>query len=450
MNTMRIQNPEAWVLILLIGLLIAIFLIKVGYRRHTVSTMLFWDDVCESARFALWGTRLRKIFAFAIACVFVLLMIAAILNPVSTGNAASNDVQLNSAQHARNNIAITRCEARRQTFDPKEYELLIEAVNFGLRPVTTSLSVELDGVPIHVSDWELTPDKPALKLIHGIVETGGTFRAELKNNLPDDDTRGDDNIAETNLPACENVKILCFGVSDEFLLKAIASQPFVSVETISSLPDRVPTNTIVVIQGQLPPQLPQGNIFIIEPKGSCELFTVGDAIRAPVVGKVADTPLTRFLSVAEMQVPGAKKISTLKAEDKPEILVSTTDGTPLLLQWQRASGRVIVFAAKPSQGEFVFRASFPLLIANMINTCRNMSDMQGGFRFALSLNDRLAQVRTHDLRANMTGSQAVNAVDTASQTIQPPSGQLLWFYFGWLAIVVSVVEWFLYHRRLLE
>ncbi|MDO5565303.1 MAG: hypothetical protein Q4G59_01510, partial [Planctomycetia bacterium] len=181
----------------------------------------------------------------------------------------------------------------------------------------------------------------------------------------------------------------------------------------------------------------------------CELFTVGDAIRTPVVGNVADTPLTRFLSVVDMQVPGAKKISTLKAEDKPEILVSTTDGTPLLLQWQHVSGRVIVFAAKPSQGEFVFRASFPLLIANMINTCRNMSDMQDDFRFALPVNDRLTQVRTHELRANTTSTQAVTAVDTASQTIQPPSGQPLWFYFGWLAIVVSVVEWILYHRRVL-
>ena len=234
-------------------------------------------------------------------------------------------------------------------------------------------------------------------------------------------------------------------------MKAIRAQPLVSVDTISSLPKQVEPDTLVVIQGELPPALPKGNVFIVEPKGRCELFAVGDTLTTPVVGHVDDSAvLTRFLSLDNLVVPGAKKIVPEKTDIEPEILISTSGGDPLLLQWDRPSGRVVVLAVNPSRGELVFRVSFPLLIANVISVCRDETGVSNRFRFALPLAERLEHSPNHKLRFQADPSKKETAKPVAIRAGQSRPAQQLWFCFGCLALAVSIAEWIFYHRRVIE
>lgn len=492
---MEILNPVAWFLMFLVFPLIAIFLIRPGYRREVVSTMIFWEDTCRGNRFAAWCTRFRGLISFLFACAFVLILIGALLNPIPAGPKAdsrvimidcstSEDIRMYPIGQGGNNIAITKCEVRRQASDPMEYELLIEATNYGTCPVEVPLSVELNGVPVYVSCVELVPDKPEIRFVRGVSGAGGKFRVALEcessgrgmgdETLNDVNMKKDilaaDNVCETILPPWGHTRVLIFGEADSFLVKAIRSQPFVTLETITELPDTVPADTVLVIEGNLPRRLPKGNIFIVDPKGRCDLFASEESLDLPVVENAAvNSPITRHVSLRGMTVPGSRRIVWEKSGPKPDVLASTIGSEPLLTVWNRPGGSVIVFAAKPSQGELVFRISFPLMIANILNVCRGSRD---DFRFSSSLAARLARIRASDLRnVAATGENIVKPVLNGTSTHSTDTiagtntiaetnamtmlrtGSLrypLWFYFGWLALGVSVAEWFFYHRRWME
>ncbi|MDR0870978.1 MAG: BatA and WFA domain-containing protein [Planctomycetaceae bacterium] len=336
------------------------------------------------------------------------------------------------------NLAITKFQPRWTLNDAAGYEILAEVVHFGTETVDVRLEIETETngkrQTVDVIPFTLEPDTPQTKMIHGTSPQEKTFYAALKYG---DKTKTDvlpfDNSAAASLPPRKTLSVDYYGIDNFFVLNALRSLPNVEL-TNSNTKDAV-----AVFFQKVPEELPQGNVLIIDPQNSCDLFIAGEPLESPVIAaENTESPLINFVRLTNVLVPGAKQIQPVQ-KNGFTVLAETLDGSPVYMQWKTPEQNVIVLTGNLNQSDLPLRTAFPIMAANVFH---QFGGSGGGI-----IEHQCIGADESNLRSAPESfyQQPVLTDDNFCQSSRP-----VWFYLIFAAVLLTTADWFLFNRRWID
>ena len=392
------------------------------------------------------------------------------------------------------NLAITRFQLRRLPELAADYEIFVEAVNFGAETVHTHLEIDYEDNIIDVLPLSLEPNVPVTRMIRKASTGGGLYRA----TLADTDLFPTDNVAVAFLSEQYVQRVLLYGVENFFLWNILRVLPHTEIVLIETIPDTIPPDSVLVLHQTVPLTLPSGNVLIIDPQNDGDLFQMGERLERPIAAQVdSESSLARFVQPG-LVFAGAKNIIPQTNDFKT--LAATADEFPLYLQFVSEDQRTLVFSADLNQGDFPLRTTFPILISQALAYFRGSEEIQKAYSTAepvklavqtdkpqiilrspsgreevflcqegsISL-DRLGECGVWTVFEPDSGREltriACNLFSMTESNLRlateesAPSGnsavsvlfsQTIWHYLAFLALCLTVAEWFLYQRRWIE
>lgn len=275
------------------------------------------------------------------------------------------------------NIAITRFQPRRSLGDAVGYEILVETQNFGSESVEVRLEVELGNRVIDVVPLTLEPNKPWTTIIRDTTAEGGLLLGTLKMIKPaGDGALPMDNIARAFLPARPMQQVFLCGENDFFLEKVLQSQPNIELRRLAEVPVIIPEGAVLILHQTVPETLPEGNIFIVDPRNSCDLFNIGEPLESPIIAKQdKDSSLLKFVHLTNLMIHGARKITSSFSSAEEDatglnasltVLAETPEAAPVYLNWQTNGGEVLLLSADLKRGDLALRTAFPIMISQAL------------------------------------------------------------------------------------
>ena len=392
------------------------------------------------------------------------------------------------------NLAITRFQPRRLPEHVADYEILMEAVNFGVETVQTRIEIDREGKIVDVLPLSLEPNVPITKIVRNTSSAGGLFRV----TLTDTDSFPTDNTAVAFLSEQFVQRVLLYGEPNYFLWHVLQAQPQTEIVVIENIPDTIPPDNVLVIHQRIPATLPPGNVMVIDPQNDGDLFQVGKNLESPMTATVdTENSLVRFVQQG-LVFAGAKNVIPQKSTFKT--LLATADDFPLYLQFVSDDQRTLVLTADLNQGDLSLRTAFPILMTQALAYFRNSEELLKAYSTAEPVNLTLQTEHIRVILRSPSGHEEVVPCQDGSASLgrlgecgvwtilEPESGRTLsrvacnlcsasesnlrsadvpvqieaesevvfssmrpiWCYLALLALLLTAAEWWLYQRRWLE
>lgn len=348
---------------------------------------------------------------------------------------------------ASDNAGIARFEARRDPQDAAEYELLIEVANQSDRELHGRLDLDLDDRPLDARTIDLAANQRWSDVITlRIPPSGGLLAARLMSadSMSEVyvDALSSDNVRQLQLPALRRLPVTLVTDGNVFLERVLEASQLVDLRIVpvgNGLPD-VPEsskNGLLILDSFTPVEMPEGNVLVIAPSGPCDLWATGEPLVQPVV-MVQDesSVLLKDVRLSEIQIPTAAAI--LPVADH-RVLVASQTNAPLMAEFPRASGDVVVVAAGLREGDFPLRTAFPIFMANLVN---RYSGTEAPMNPDPAVSDPSDVCATDgDLRPQVNPNRFPTSASLNSQSASA------WKFLLVAALALALGEWFLFHRR---
>jgi Ca-activated chloride channel family protein len=260
------------------------------------------------------------------------------------------------------NLAITALAARDGAVGT---ELFVNIANTGTPAsgggITDSLlSIYLDGTLYDSRRVEVAAGENRPLTLTGLPEEAALIEARL---LVEDALALDNTAWAAKRPAGER-RALLVSAGNLFLERAIAGLP--EVNAFRSGPEApLPAEPydLVVLDGAMPAEPPEGPLLVINPPVGNPLLTVTGTFSDTQLSRVADSPLLAYVDFGQVQILEARKV------DPPawaNVLVAARGG-PLLLVGEPAGRRVAVLTFDLHQSDLPLQIAFPVLVANLVS-----------------------------------------------------------------------------------
>lgn len=278
------------------------------------------------------------------------------------------------------NVGITQLQVRRSLIDPLGYQILASVLNASANPVSCRLELSLDDVPVDVIPLNLKPEELWTRSIEKISLEGGRLQGVLTQiqanveNTPGakpaasdssvQDYLATDNSAWALLPGRKTQHVLIVSQGNWFLQKVFEANPLVEVTVRKDFPEQWPADSITVLHGNVPPILPPGNVFVVDPIGSCDQWEQGEPMENPIITEQDKTsPLMNHIRLDNVMMPEAKQ---LKFTTPPHSLAKTLSGEFVYAQVKRSNGKCLVLSVNLDRSDLAFRTAFPIMVANSL------------------------------------------------------------------------------------
>lgn len=303
------------------------------------------------------------------------------------------DVQYRVFGTDSSNLGITQFQARRSLIDPIGYEILVSVQNSSSEAVSCRLELSLDDVPVDVVPLKLKPEERWSRSFEKTSLEGGRLTAEItqvalqqsdaslaeqpaeSSAKPSEAGAGNsalldalttDNVAWALLPGRKVQDVLIVSPGNLFLQKVFEANPLVNVTVVKEFPadNRWPADSIVVLHGKVPEQIPAGNVLVIDPTTSSDLWDLGDILENPLVtDQDKDSPLMNHIRLDNVLFPEAR---FLKYKSPVHSLAKTISGEDVYSQINRPTGKCLVLSVNLDRSDLAFRTAFPILVANAL------------------------------------------------------------------------------------
>ena len=305
------------------------------------------------------------------------------------------------------NVGITQFQVRRSLTDAIGYETLVSVKNASSVAVSCRIELTLDDIPIDVLPLNLQPEELWTRTLEKTSLEGGVVEAALtqiqsgktveplstspatasldgpeqnesaagllsSDGLQTDSdgfqTASDglqaDNKAWSILPARMIQKVLIVTTGNLFLEKVFEANPLVEVSVVSEFPTTWPEDSLVILHGRIPDQLPMGNVFVLDPIGKCDDWEAGERLENPLItDQDSASPLMRHFRLDNVVVPEARE---LIFSTSPQVLASTATGVPIFAIVPRAAGKCLVLTVSLDSSDLAFRTAFPIMVSNAL------------------------------------------------------------------------------------
>ncbi len=361
---------------------------------------------------------------------------------ISDGGADLSDVALGGAkvQYLRvgeslPNVGIVACKARRAFEDPDAFEALVRVQNASDEKREVSLRVAVDDNTVETRTLTLAARAVASESFTGRIRGRGILTAAL---TPGDAFKLDDTARVTLGGAQKMQVVLVSDVPDRFIESALSANRGVEsyLATLTKYMESRPQPDVLILSGVLPPELPPGNLLILNPPNATSLFQLGEPAATP---KIVDWdrahPVMADVTLQDVHVPSARVI---KPTRDAVTLIEGPDG-PLMVAFSSPERRVIVLGFDPGSSSLSFRVAFPVLVADAFNW------LTRGSSGAAPVDANLADARESDL----TVPAELAFADAKVSGRDARGGGLgeFWLLAAMGAVVLVSVEWYLYHHR---
>lgn len=399
-------------------------------------------------------------------------------------------VEWHAVGEARDNVAVTALAVRRRPDSPLDLEVFAAVTNSGHTAREVAISLRLDETLLAFNRRTLDAGETVSLTEPLLAGRTGVIRLRVES----DDALPLDNVATLVLAPRRTTDVLLVTAGNNFLERVLGLLPGVAL-SVARPGARVAGRPadLVVLDRWVPPRWPAAPTLLFGPAAG-PAFPGAQFVHQPaVLSWRRDHPLLRFLTLSDVHV-AAGLVQPSRGGVTP--LVSTTQGG---LIWTRGAGssRRIVVGFALDASDWILRPSFPLFLANVIESVRDESgDAPGAAtRVGESLHVRTpspggavtveypdgvtaevtprGQIITVDDTwqaglyrfegGNWSATGAVNLLDAAEARVEPrplptvssTEAQRAGFgitreYWPWLlflALVLSVLEWGVFHRR---
>jgi len=305
------------------------------------------------------------------------------------------------------NVGITQFQVRRSLLDPIGYQILIEVRNFSDEPIKTRMEVNLGAEVVDVIPIELEADGRYFQVIEKTSQDGGELIASLQL---ENDVLLTDNQARAMLPERNKQPVLLVSEGNVFLERVFQACPLVDLAFRNDAPEKVPSGGVVTYHKKIPNPLPDGDLIIIQPENSTELWDVGETMDNPIVAKQdKDSQLMSYVRLDNVLMPEARKL-TVKGEHT--VLAQSLTDDPIYFSVERPNGRVVVLSVNLDRGDLPLRTAFPIMMSNALAW---FSRTQGELRESLST----GAVADVDLNDRVPAS----VLDSAEMQLNSPDGR---------------------------
>jgi hypothetical protein len=397
------------------------------------------------------------------------------------------------------NVAITGFSVRRYPLDASRYEVMLEVTNTNDTRADVELTLLGDGNVVDVSRLSLGPNE---RLPRFYTDLGGASRAlEARIRLADGgvDMLPADDRAFALMPERRRAHVLVVSPGSTYLDAALLLDEYLEVTTVAPGAYPVAGNFDVTIFDGVAPEPPaHGGVLYLNPPEAGAPVKVGRAI----TDFGFDTwdrksPLLRWMAVDNVQVARGHTL----VPEKDDHVDGASELGPILVSGRRDGRRFVALGFDPKDSDLVLRVAWPLFVLNVIHSfveddASYLSAYRTGevWRVPSPGDATVAWVKDptgashevpvkegravlfgeragfYELRVGDPGSAptlfAANLSDPAESRIEPAkdlkigsgvaapvegfqSGarRQIWVYLVAAAVLLSVVEWTLYHRR---
>ncbi|HLV36923.1 MAG TPA: BatA and WFA domain-containing protein [Spirillospora sp.] len=400
------------------------------------------------------------------------------------------------------NVAITALATRTRAGQPPQ--LFTQITNYGMQDTEIVYSLTVDG-ELYVSNFYTVPANDDIALVSERLPAGFNV-IEASLTVPTTSTIPDhlslDNRAWAVASDTTSRRVLLMTPGNLFLEQVLRSLP--QAEGFRGNLERgVPRQPfdVYIFDRWLPPELPDGDLLIINPPRSTDLFTVGAEITQPGNIQVArNDPRAQYVDFSSVNILAFNEISNV---DWATPLVSAAGG-PLVLAGDVDGRQVAIFSFDIHNSDLPLQITWPVLMSNLMEwfSPQNVVSIPNGLTVgdalvvrppltaqivAVSLPDgtrrelpvdrpaivfaETGQVGLYTLEIVENGavtqrqSFAVNLFDPQESAISPQAsvqigqmtvmpgeqeeiGQMeFWPLIALLALIILLVEWYVYQQR---
>lgn len=261
------------------------------------------------------------------------------------------------------NQGITTLSARPDPADTTHEHIFVRVENFGQSQASNLLSLYADGKLVDSTDLQIGPRSKVEHVFDTLPQGSKVVEARLR----DAGQFAVDKAAWLVLNQSSAFKILLVTQNNLFLEKAVNLLP--NVEVFKTDPRRYPgidpgQYSVFVFDGYLPPELPNGNMLIINPPPVDWLQIASDTISRPKVTSFEqDDPLLSYVPFADVQL---SKTKDLDPPDWARVLAQS-GSHPLLLAGNNAGRKMVILPFDLHWSNFGLLSGFPIFISNVVS-----------------------------------------------------------------------------------
>jgi hypothetical protein len=272
--------------------------------------------------------------------------------------------------------------------------LFVQATNYGSDAVTRRIDIYLDGELFNAYNVTVEAGRDQ-SIVADVPANVQVAEAQLSGSdaLPTDDHAW----AVSTLGEEVNVRII--GPGNRFLETALELLPGVQTTTTptttTTFDETAAQIPVTILDGFIPSELPDGNLFFIAPTRSTDYFSVTGEVEFPNVRPTGgEEALLRNVSLSEVSVLKATRIV-------PGVwgrVVIDSEGTPLLVAGEEDGRRIVVLAFDLHLSDLPLQVPFPLLLSNIVSFLAPGSGAEAtrldpGQPLALQVDDAITEVR---------------------------------------------------------
>ncbi len=400
------------------------------------------------------------------------------------------------------NLAISALATRALPGQPPE--LFAQITNYGSADARVVFGLRVDGTLLTANEYTV-PAGGSIPLVSSGLPAGFE-RIEAGLTLPVNSTYVDylaeDNTAWAVASDTGARRVLLMSAGNLFLEQVLRSLP--AVELVEGDINRgLPADTydLTILDGWLPPTLPAGDLLFVNPPASNDLFAVGGESTQTTNPRVQrDDPRMTYVDFGSVNLLKFRQVAASWADP----LISV-DGGPLLLAGETDGRQVAILSFDLRDSDLPLQIQWPILMSSLMNwfSPESLIDAPNGLRVGDSLaitpqadtsavritlpnGDRrtlsyqgaplaFADTSMPGLYAieslsggavTQTATFAVNLLDpnesaiapqptitlgdtVVTQAVEEEIGQReYWTYLALLGLLVLLIEWYAYHRRL--
>jgi len=399
------------------------------------------------------------------------------------------------------NIGFSMVDLRSAPEDPRDIQLFARLINTGGAPADVPLEVRNNDAVVDVRNVRVEANGSTTLTLDGATFEEGTIQLSLETKDP----FGLDDQAFITLSRPRETNILMVTAGNYFMEKAIAFNrdlnPKLSVIGSQPTPEQFKASDIVIYDSVSPESIPPGNYIFFNAVPPLEgLGVAKDPLMSPpILDWKSDHPVMEFVELADVAVAKSLDI-TLPAASL--VLAETLDSKPIIAWTSVENRNCIVIAFDLFDTNLPLRMAFPLFVSNMLHfltqgkaatqasvhrtggvvelfppvdtkqilvesptgaTSEVVRNEMGGAPF-----DATDQIGFHRVSfdGEPGGALGLNLLSEAESRIEPRTSleiegtaaeedrditkvnREVWNWFGALALLVLLVEWWVYCRRI--
>ncbi len=400
------------------------------------------------------------------------------------------------------NVAITGFSVRRYPLDKSRYEVMLELTNTNEDPADVELTLLGDGQIVDITRLKLGPNEVLPRFYKDLAGANRTLEATIKLTAGKPDVLPADNHAYALMPERVRSRVLVVTPGNTYLEAALLLDDYLDVTTLSPKKYPPPDSYDVTIYDEVAPphEGRTGAALYLNPPKEGSPVKLGNKLKG-FGFDIWDrkSPVLRWIAMENIQIAQGY---ALKPDKRDRVIGASARG-PILVTGRRKGRKFVAAGFDPRDSDLVMRVAWPLFVLNTINyfveeDTSYISSYRTGEVWRIPAPSSAETAKLEDPkgkeqivpikegRAVYQGDQAgfyklavkaepedvetmfaANLSDPAESQIAPadelnvggkPATSVgvfsagvrreLWLYLLLAVVIVSVLEWFTYHRRL--